>query len=137
MSQKELGDGLHHELNAALRHEWRKTPGLHEDKVYCWRRYLSKLKGFRTTSLEALLANIGVFSDHVVIIDPSGALGGGTAPGKRLIIASREFATKCIFVGLPDIESMRFRRPRKWRVNDHIGLEFELPNQKGCVSSTP
>ena len=133
MSEPQSADSLQHKLNDALRREWRKTPGLYDDKVYCWRRYLSNLKGFRTTSLEVLLANIEVFSDHVVVIDPSCSLGGGTAPGKRLIVASGEFATKCICIGLPDMKSMRFRKPRSWRVRDELGLEFELPNQKGCA----
>lgn len=86
-----------------------------------------RLKGFRTVSLDDLLVNIGLFSDHVVVTDPASSLGKGEAHGRWLITAHKEFAIKCLFVGLPDISSMAFKKPRRWDIRDQMGLEFKIP----------
>ena len=122
---------LQGKIESALKLEWAKLPGRYERKVYCWRRYLARLKGFKTVSLSLLIANIGTFSDYVVVVDPSCSLGNGPAPGQRLVVAHKEFVTKSIFMGLPDISSMNFKKPHYWSKHDQLGLEFELPNQKG------
>jgi len=55
-------------------------------------------------------------------------LVGGPAPGNRLIVAPhRDFALKCLVMGLPEIYSMRFKNPERWSIHDQMGLEFELP----------
>lgn len=115
---------LHRKLESALTREYGKLYGQGARKVYCWRRYLVGLKGFRTVALEHLLANIGAFSDHVVIVDPSCALANGPGFGNRLVVAQKDFAVKCMFMGLPDIYSMRFKMPKKWSMHDHLGLEL-------------
>lgn len=94
---------LQGKMESALKREWGKLPGRYDRKVYCWRRYLARLKGFKTASLSLLIANIGTFSDHVVVVDPSCSLGNGPAPGQRLVVARTEFAIKCVSMGLPDI----------------------------------
>lgn len=124
----ETQSSLQSKLDVALKHQWGKlSPRRYERSVYCWRRYLSNLKGFKTISLNLLISNIGVFSDHVVVVDPSSSLGNGPDSRKRFIVADREFAIKCVCVGLPDISSMTFKKPRDWDMHDQLGLEFELP----------
>jgi hypothetical protein len=76
--------------------------------------------------LQDRLANIGVFSDHIVVADHSASLREGPAPHKRLIVAQREFALKCLAMGLPDLYAMKFRMPSRWNKNDQMGLEFKL-----------
>lgn len=122
-------ENRHIRLDRALRLQFRNLFGIPERKVYCWRRYLVRLKGFRTISLDLLLANLELFSDHVAVKDPSCGLVGGPAPGNRLIVAHKDFALKCLVMGLPDICSMRFKKPRRWDCYDQMGLEFKLPQR--------
>lgn len=117
---------LQQRLDGALYQEYRKLYGQGDRRVYCWLRYLSRLKGFNTVSLGDLLANIGAFSDHIVVADPSASLREGPVPMKRLIVARRDFAIKCLAIGLPDLYSMRFKMPRRWSIHDQLGLEFKL-----------
>lgn len=124
-----MTDNLQTRLDRSLRFQYRLLPPPSEKRVYCWRRYLSKLKGFRTISLDLFLTNLELFSEHVVVKDPSCDLSEGPAPGKRLIVAHRDFAIKCLAMGLPDICSMRFKKPGRWDVHDQMGLEFKLPQR--------
>jgi hypothetical protein len=122
-------ESLHIKLDRALRIQFRNLFGESDKKVYCWRRYLSRLKEFKTISLDLFLTNLELFSEHVVVKDPSCDLSDGPAPGKRLIVAHRDFALKCLVMGLPDICSMRFKKPGRWDMHDQMGLEFELPQR--------
>ena len=119
-------ESLHKRLELALNRQYAGLYGRPERRVYCWRRYLLRLKGFRTISLDLLLANLELFSEHVAVKDRSCGLVGGPAPGNRLIVAQKDFALKCLVMGLPDICSMRFKKPGRWDCHDQMGLEFEL-----------
>lgn len=116
-------------LDRAMRLKYRILHDRSDRNVYCWRRYLQRLKGFRTVDLGLFLANLELFSEHVAVVDPSSALGNGPCPGKRLIVAHRDFALKCLVLGLPDINSMRFKKPTRWDWHDQMGLEFKLPQR--------
>lgn len=124
MSQ--TGDSLHKRLELALNRQYVSLYGRPDRRVYCWRRYLVRLKEFRTISLDLLLANLELFSEHVALKDPSCALSHGPAPGKRLIVAHKDFALKCLVMGLPEIRGMKFKMPSRWSTHDQLGLEFEL-----------
>lgn len=120
---------LQKKMDGSLNREYNKLFGQGDKRIYCWRRYLSGLKGFKTISLGDLLANIGVFSEYVVVADPSArdiAWGGGSVYNNRLIVAHRDFALKCLAMGLPDLYAMKFRMPSRWNKNDQMGLEFKL-----------
>jgi len=54
-------ESLHIRLDRALRLQFRNLFGEPDKKVYCWRRYLSRLKEFKTISLDLLLANLELF----------------------------------------------------------------------------
>lgn len=117
---------LQERLDEALYREYRKLYYHGNRKVYCWLRYLARLKGFNTVALGDLLANIGTFSHHIVVADHSASLRDGPAPMKRLIVAQKDFTIKCLAIGLPDLRSMKFKMPRSWSTHDQMGLEFKL-----------
>lgn len=118
---------LQKKLDKSLNSEYNKLYAQGYKRHYCWRRYLSKLGGFRTISLGDLLANIAMFSEYVVVADPSAreVAWGGNVYNNRLIVAHRDFALKCLAIGLPDLYSMKFRMPSRWNKSDKMGLEFE------------
>lgn len=121
---------LRSKLESALKRQYLRIDLYLSDKqVYCWRRYLSRLKGFHTISLDLLLSNIEIFSDYIVVADPSSALGKGVSPGQWLIVARKDFVIKCLYLGLPDIHSMKFKKPRSWSMWDQLGLELKLPGK--------
>jgi hypothetical protein len=122
--QKKLDRSLDSQYNKL----YATTPrGQRNKRIYCWRRYLSGLKGFRTISLGDLLANIGMFSEYIVVADPSAReiAWGGSVYNNRLIVAHKDFALKCLAIGLPDLYAMKFRMPSRWNTDDRMGLEFK------------
>lgn len=130
-------DGLQSKLERAMHHEYGKLScrlsysQLADRRVYSWRRYLVRLKGFRMMRLGDFLANFKSLPNHVAIVDPScsiafaAGLAQGPAPGHWLLIATEEFAAKCLFLGLPDISSMTFKMPQGWSMHHPTGLELD------------
>lgn len=107
--------------------------------LYCWRKYLSGLGGFKTIDRNTLLHNLKFFADGFVVLNnPLARSTNLYTPWFRredFMVAEETFALKRLAIGLPDISSMKFKMPKDWRPEgQNPDLRFDFSKDRISVS---